>query len=96
MKSRLVTNTIILTAFQKLSGHPNPLVALFTADEEIGSPASEDAVIAEAKNARLALTASLRGRMKILSLVEKVVYSVNEIVSVAAHSGGFLNRGAAL
>ena len=39
-KSELVTNTFILTGFQKLSGHPNPLVALFTADEEIESPAS--------------------------------------------------------
>ena len=76
MRSGLIANTFILAAFQKFGGHPKPLVALFTWDKEIGSPASKDSIMAEAKNARLALTASPGGRMEILSLVEKVVYSL--------------------
>ena len=92
-KSGLVTNTFILTAFQKLSGHPNPLVALFTGDEEIGSPASEDAIIAEAKNARLALNSKLgRSNGNIITSRKIGIFCDCEIVGVTAHSGGFLNR----
>ena len=54
MKPGLVINAFILAAFQKFGGHPNPLVGLFTGDEEIGSPTSQDIIIAEAKKARLA------------------------------------------
>jgi glutamate carboxypeptidase len=49
MKPGLVINAFILAAFQKFGGHPNPLVGLFTGDEEIGSPTSQDVIIAEAK-----------------------------------------------
>ena len=38
MKAGLVMNCFVLAAFTKFGGAPGPLVALFTGDEEIGSP----------------------------------------------------------
>src|SRR5437763_5079326 len=40
MKAGLVMNAFVLAAFAKFGGAPAPLVGLFTADEEIGSPSS--------------------------------------------------------
>ena len=54
IRRELLLAKMILAAFQKFGGHPIPLVALFTWDKEIGSPASEDAIMAEVKNARVA------------------------------------------
>ena len=76
MKSGLVINTFILKAFQKFSGNPNSLIPIFTGDGEIGSPASKDEMIAEVKMPTVPLTVSPSGRMKKLSMIEKVVYSV--------------------
>mgnify|MGYP003310275401 CR=1 FL=1 len=93
MKSGLITNTFILAAFQKLSSHPNPLVALFARDEEIGSPASKDVIIAEAKNTRLAFNSKPgRSNGNIITGRKVGIFCDCEIVGVAAHSGGFLNR----
>ena len=41
MKPGLVINAFIMAAFAKFGGHPNPIVGLFTGDEEIGSPSSQ-------------------------------------------------------
>src|SRR4051812_13895666 len=38
MKAGLVMNMFVLAAFHKFGGAPGPLLALFTGDEEIGSP----------------------------------------------------------
>ena len=76
MRSGLIVNTFILAAFQKFGGHQKPLVALFTWDKEIGPPASKDAIMAEAKNARLAFNSEPGQSNGIISLVEKVVYSL--------------------
>ena len=38
MKPGLVINAFILAAFHKFGGHPNPLVGLFTGDEEMDRP----------------------------------------------------------
>src|SRR3981081_3336364 len=51
MKAGLAMNAIVLSAF-KTFGPPGPLVALFTADEEIGSPSSRALIEQEARRGR--------------------------------------------
>jgi glutamate carboxypeptidase len=51
MKAGLAMNAIVLAAFKQF-GPPGPMVALFTADEEIGSPSSRDLIEQEARRAR--------------------------------------------
>src|SRR3982074_3639857 len=56
MKAGLAMNAIVLSAF-KTFGPPGPLVALFTADEEIGSPSSRALIEQEARRARAVFNA---------------------------------------
>src|SRR3982074_3750237 len=56
MKAGLAMNAIVLSAF-KTFGPPGPLVALFTADEEIGSPSSRALIEQEARRARAGFNA---------------------------------------
>ncbi len=56
MKSGLVMNASVLAAFAR-AGTPLPLVGLFTADEEIGSPSSRSIIEAEAQRARAVFNA---------------------------------------
>ena len=51
MKAGLAMNAIVLAAF-KTFGAPSPMVALFTSDEEIGSPSSKELIMREARAAR--------------------------------------------
>ena len=51
MKSGLVLNTFVLVAFAKFGGAPAPLVALYTGDEEIGSPTSRPIIEQAAREA---------------------------------------------
>ena len=51
MKAGLAMNAIVLAAFKQF-GPPGPMVALFTADEEIGSPSSQALIEEEARRAR--------------------------------------------
>ena len=94
MKPGLVINAFILAAFQKFGGHPNPLVGLFTGDEEIGSPTSQDVIIAEAKKARLAFNSEPgRPNGNIVTKRKGGIFCHCEIQGVAAHSGGFFEDG---
>jgi glutamate carboxypeptidase len=52
MKSGLVANIFALRAFMAAGGLPFPVVALFTGDEEIGSPSGRRQIEVEAKGAR--------------------------------------------
>lgn len=52
MKSGLVMNAFLLVGFLKTGGPPVPLHALFTGDEEIGSPTSRPIIEAAAREAR--------------------------------------------
>ncbi|HEX7128143.1 MAG TPA: M20 family metallopeptidase [Thermodesulfobacteriota bacterium] len=56
MKAGLVMNAFVLAAFAR-AGTPVPLVGLFSADEEIGSPASRPIIEAEARRARAVFNA---------------------------------------
>jgi len=94
MKPGLVINAFILAAFHKFGGHPNPLVGLFTGDEEIGSPTSKDVIIAEAEKARLAFNSEpSRPSGNIVTRRKGGIFCHCEITGVAAHSGGFFEDG---
>ena len=94
MKPGLVINAFILAAFNKFGGHPNPLVGLFTGDEEIGSPTSQDVIIAEAKKARLAFNSEPgRPSGNIVTKRKGGIFCHCDISGVAAHSGGFFEDG---
>ena len=51
MKAGIAMNALVLAAFAQF-GAPGPLVGLFTADEEIGSPSSQALIEQEARRAR--------------------------------------------
>ena len=94
MKPGLVINAFIMAAFNKFGGHPNPIVGLFTGDEEIGSPTSQDVIIAEAKKARLAFNSEPgRPNGNIVTRRKGGVFCHCDIYGVAAHSGGFFEEG---
>ena len=94
MKPGLVINAFILAAFHKFGGHPNPLVGLFTGDEEIGSPESKDVITAEAEKARLAFNSEpSRPTGNIVTQRKGGIFCRCDITGVAAHSGGFFEDG---
>ncbi len=94
MKPGLVINAFILAAFHKFGGHPNPLVGLFTGDEEIGSPESRDVITAEAEKARLAFNSEpSRPTGNIVTQRKGGIFCRCDITGVAAHSGGFFEDG---
>ena len=53
MKSGLVMNCFVLAAIKKFGGAPAPVTALFTGDEEIGSPFSRPVIEQHARAARV-------------------------------------------
>jgi glutamate carboxypeptidase len=94
MKAGLVMNAFMLAAFEKFGGAPSPMVALFTGDEEIGSPEGRAVIEAEARNAR-AVFNSEPGRVSgnIVSARKGGVFSHFAIEGKAAHSGGSFQDG---
>ena len=94
MKPGLVINAFILAAFAKFGGHPNPIVGLFTGDEEIGSPSSQEIIISEAKKARLAFNSEPgRPSGNIVTRRKGGIFCHCDVTGVAAHSGGFYEDG---
>src|SRR3954452_7758816 len=62
MKSGVVMNIFVATAFHKFGGNPHPIKLLITSDEEIGSPSSRPGIEREGRTARAVywLTSALR------------------------------------
>src|SRR5258707_7107868 len=52
MKAGVVINAFVLAALARFAAAPAPITALFTADEEIGSPSSKELIMKEARAAR--------------------------------------------
>jgi glutamate carboxypeptidase len=52
MKAGVVINAFVLAAFARFAAAPSPVTALFTADEEIGSPSSKALIKETARPAR--------------------------------------------
>ena len=94
MKAGLVINCFLLAAIGKFGGAPAPVMALFTGDEEIGSPFSRPVIERHARAARAvfnsepgrALGAAVTGR-------KGGVFMRFEIAGKAAHSGANFEQG---
>lgn len=94
MKSGLVMNCFVLAAIKKFGGAPAPVSALFTGDEEIGSPFSRAVIERHAAGAR-AVFNSEPGRASgaVVTGRKGGVFMRFEITGKAAHSGGNFERG---
>jgi glutamate carboxypeptidase len=94
MKAGLVINCFLLAAFRRFGGAPAPVMALFTGDEEIGSPFSRPVIEQHARAARAvfnsepgrALGAAVTGR-------KGGVFMRFDITGKAAHSGANFEQG---
>jgi len=93
MKAGIAMNAIVLAAFQAL-GTPAPIVGLFTADEEIGSPSSRPLIEQEARRAR-AVFNSEPGRPNggVVTGRKGGAFMQIEVTGKAAHAGNNLADG---
>jgi glutamate carboxypeptidase len=93
MKAGLTVNAFLLAAFRQF-GAPVPMVALFTADEEIGSPSSRPLIEHEAAAARAVLN-SEPGRPGggVITGRKGGVFMRIDVVGKAAHAGNSLADG---
>lgn len=88
MKAGLVMNAFVFAAFAAHGGASMPLVALFTGDEEIGSPTSRPIIEAEARRARAVFNSEPgRASGNIVSGRKGGIFFRVEITGRAAHSG---------
>src|SRR5215213_4993347 len=88
MKSGLVMNCFILAAIKKFGGAPAPVMALFTGDEEIGSPFSRPIIEQHARAARVCFNSEPgRGRGAAVTGRKGCLFIRFEITGKAAHSG---------
>ena len=93
MKAGLAMNAIVLAAF-KAFGAPGPLVALFTSDEEIGSPSSRALIEREAQHARAVFNAEPgRPNGGVVTGRKGGVFMKIEVTGKAAHAGNNLADG---
>ena len=94
MKSGLVLNCFVLAAIKKFGGAPAPVTALFTGDEEIGSPFSRPVIEQHARAARVCFN-SEPGRAPGAAVTGRkgCLFIRFEIAGKAAHSGGELRGG---
>ena len=94
MKAGLVMNAFVLAAFAQCGGSPAPLRALFTGDEEIGSPEGRAVIEANARGAR-AVFNSEPGRPtgNVVTGRKGGVFMAVHVIGKAAHSGGNFSEG---
>jgi glutamate carboxypeptidase len=94
MKSGLVQNCFVLAAIKKFGGAPAPVMALFTGDEEIGSPFSRHVIEQHARAAR-AVFNSEPGRARGAAVTGRKggVFMRFDITGKAAHSGANFEMG---
>ena len=94
MKAGLVMNAFVLEAFARAGGAARPLVALFTSDEEIASPASRATIEAAARGARAVFNAEPgRPSGNIVSGRKGAMFLTVEVTGKAAHSGSSHDQG---
>jgi glutamate carboxypeptidase len=88
MKSGLVLNCFVLAAIKKFGGAPAPVMALFTGDEEIGSPFSRPVIEQHARAARVCFNSEPgRARGAAVTGRKGCLFIRFEITGKAAHSG---------
>jgi len=94
MKAGLVMNMFVLAAFKATGAAPGPMVALFTGDEEIGSPEGRPVIEAEARRARVVFNSEPgRANGGVVTGRKGGVFMAVEIEGRAAHSGGNFEAG---
>src|SRR5215831_8223181 len=87
MKAGLAMNALVLAAFAQF-GAPGPLVGLFTADEEIGSPSSKALIEEEARRARAVFNAEPgRPNGGVVTGRKGGVFMRLDVTGKAAHAG---------
>ena len=95
MKAGLVMNCFVAAALNKFGGAPAPVIVLFTADEEIGSPSSRAIIEAEARRARLVLNSEPgRPPNAIVTGRKAGIFIRFEVTGKAAHAGANFEQGA--
>ena len=88
MKAGLVMNCFVLAAIKQFGGAPAPVMALFTGDEEIGSPFSRPVIEAHARAARVCFNSEPgRARGAAVTGRKGCMFIRFEITGKAAHSG---------
>jgi glutamate carboxypeptidase len=94
MKAGVVINAFVLAALARFAAAPSPVVALFTADEEIGSPSSRALIQESARTAR-AVFNSEPGRPGggVVTGRKGGKFMRIEIFGKAAHAGNNLSDG---
>jgi glutamate carboxypeptidase len=94
MKAGLVMNCFVLAAFKKFGGAPAPVMALFTGDEEIGSPFSRPVIEQHARAARVCFNSEPgRNRGAAVTGRKGGVFMRFDITGKAAHSGANFEMG---
>jgi len=94
MKAGLVMNAFVLEAFARAGGAARPLVALYTSDEEIASPASRPVIEATARGARAVFNAEPgRPNGNVVSARKGAMFLTIEVTGIPAHSGGAHDKG---
>jgi glutamate carboxypeptidase len=94
MKAGLVMNCFVLAAIKKFGGAPAPVMALFTGDEEIGSPFSRPVIEAHARAARVCFNSEPgRNRGAAVTGRKGGVFMRFDITGKAAHSGANFEMG---
>jgi len=94
MKSGLVMNCFILAAIKKFGGAPAPVTALFTGDEEIGSPFSRPVIEQHARAARVCFNSEPgRARGAAVTGRKGCLFIRFAITGKAAHSGANFEAG---
>ncbi|MFW5832808.1 MAG: M20/M25/M40 family metallo-hydrolase, partial [Pseudomonadota bacterium] len=88
MKAGLVLNSFVMAALAAHGGAPLPVVALYTADEEVASPEGRPVIEAAARDARAVFNAE-PGRPEggIVTSRNGAMFVQVEITGVPAHSG---------
>jgi glutamate carboxypeptidase len=95
MKAGLVMNCFVSAALKKFSAAPAPVITLFTADEEIGSPSSRVVIEQEARRARVVFNAEPgRPDNSIVTGRKAGIFLRFEITGRAAHAGANFEQGA--
>lgn len=94
MKSGLVLNSFVMAALARCGGAPGPLLGVYTADEEIGSPEGGPVIERLAPGARVVLNAEpARASGNVVTGRRGGVFSLLRVTGKAAHSGSRINEG---
>jgi glutamate carboxypeptidase len=88
MKAGLVMNAFVLAAFKRFGGHPGPIVALVTGDEEILSPSSRASIADQGRRSRAAFNSEPAPSTDIVVVARKgAVAMTMDVYGKAAHAG---------